>query len=275
MSGTKHEAQLEAMIAAACFQVGSEAAFTVDLRAFLESHGVDAEDVAEILAAPPRLALYRRLIRNNVTGVTGKMLKRTRARMESAAPGTFDASFASFLEEVGPRTHYLRDVPGEFLDWALPRWRERTELPPWISDFARYELAEFQVAAAASPAPPEVTDVRPDQPLVFAEPARLLRFAYAVQALPRDDDDRSEPAARASAVLLYRDEDHAVQSLDLSPFAAAITERLLRGDTFVRAVGDAAAELGRQAGRLDVAQFLADLGERRVLLGGAVSRPER
>jgi hypothetical protein len=271
VSENKPEARLEEMIAAACFQVGSEAAFTADLRGFLESHGVEAEDVAAILAAPPRLALYRRLIRNNVTGVTEKMLKRTRARMDSALPGAFEASFGSFLEEVGPRTHYLRDVPDEFLEWVLPRWKVRTDLPAWISDYARYELAEFQVAAALAPAPPEVTEVSPDRPLVFAEPVRLMRFAYAVHELSRDDDDRSEPAARASALLVYRDDDHVVQWLELTPFAAAITERLLRGRAIVGAVGDAATELGAKAGVLDVAQFLADLGERGVLLGGATS----
>lgn len=271
MSETQHEARLEEMIAAACFQVGSEAAFRADLRGFLESHGVDAEDVAAILAAPPRLALYRRLIRNNVIGVTEKMLKRTRARMESAVPGAFDASFGSFLEAVGPRTHYLRDVPSEFLDWALPEWRKRSDLPAWISDYARYELAEFQVAAALAHAPPEVTEVSPDRPLVFAEPVRLMRFAYAVHELSRDDADRSEPPARASALLVYRDDDHGVQWLALTPFAAAMTERLLRGDTIVGAVRDAATELGVQPGVLNVAQFLADLGERGVLLGGAAS----
>jgi hypothetical protein len=271
VSERNREERLEDMMTAACFHVGSEAAFTADLRGFLESHGVDAEDIAEILAAPPRLPLYRRLIQNNLRGVTGKMLKRTRERMDSAAPGVFDASFASFLEEVGPRTHYLRDVPGEFLDWALPHWRERTDLPTWISDFARYELAEFQVAATLASPPAEVEGASPDKPLVFAEPVRLMRFSYAVHELPQGDADRSEPASRPAALLLYRDDEHVVQSLELTPFAAAITEHLLRGATLVSAVRDAAAELGAQAALLDVARFLADLGERGVLLGGAAS----
>src|SRR6202021_489063 len=116
----------------ACLREGSEAAFTADLRAFLESHGVDPDDVAAIVAAPPRLSLYRRLVRNNLTGVTEKMLGRTRGRMDAVAPGVFDESFAAFLDQIGPRTHHLRDVPADFLGWAEPRWRARADLPAWL-----------------------------------------------------------------------------------------------------------------------------------------------
>ena len=52
-----------------------------------------------------------------------RMLPRTRARLNAACDGRFDADFGRFLDEVGPRTHYLRDVPAEFLAWARPRWR--------------------------------------------------------------------------------------------------------------------------------------------------------
>ena len=60
------------MIAAACLGAAAEAEFTTDLRGFLESHGVHEQDIAAILAAPPRLALYRRLVRNNLTGGHGE-----------------------------------------------------------------------------------------------------------------------------------------------------------------------------------------------------------
>jgi hypothetical protein len=260
-------ARLEEMIAAACLRAGSEAAFTADLRGFLESHGLDAEDVAAILAAPPRLALYRRLVRNNLTGVVEKMLSRTRARMNDFG-GAFDASFAAFLDEVGPKTHYLRDVPGEFLDWAEPRWRARADLPAWIADLARHELVYFQLgAAAASPVPPEVTEPAPDRPLVFSETARLMRYEFAVQDLPGTIDDRTAPVARATALLLYRDEEHAVQALELTPLAAAITERLLRGAPLLDAVRDATEALHASTALLDVARLLADLGERGIILG--------
>ena len=265
------EARLEEMIAAACLGAASEAEFTADLRRFLAAHGVATEDAEAILAAPPRLSLYRRLVRNNLTGVTAKMLRRTRARLNAAVPGAFDTAFDAFLEEVGPRTHYLRDVPGEFLAWAEPRWRARADLPPWAGDLARHELVEFQLAAASTPsATVEVTDLKPDRPLVFAEPVRLLRYACAVHELPLDDADVSEPAARPTALLAYRDGAHAVQFLELTPFAAAITERLLSGAALLDAVRGAAEDANVSAAdaKMDIARFLADLGERGIILGG-------
>lgn len=263
------ESRLEEMIAAACLHEGSEAAFTANLRAFLESHGVNAEDTAAILAAPPRLSLYRRLVRNNLTGVTEKMMKRTRARMEAIAAGAFDASFAAFLDEVGPRTHYLRDVPADFLEWVEPRWRARADVPAWLVDLAQHELVEFRVAAAeGSEDSSQVTEIAPDRPLVFAQPVRLMRYAFAVHELPPRTDDRSEPPSRATALLVYRDAENAVQFLELTPFAAAIAQRLLGGSPLLDAVRDAAGDVGGAPDVLDVARFLADLGERGIVLGG-------
>lgn len=268
------DARLEEMIAAACLRAGSEAEFTADLRGFLASHRVDPEDAAAILAAPPRLSLYRRLVRNNLTGVTEKMLKRTRARLNGAVDGAFDASFAAFLEEVGPRTHYLRDVPGEFLDWVEPRWRARPELPRWVGDLARHELVQFQVAAASeAERGPELGDARPDRPLVFAGHVRLMRYGYAVHELPLDEADRTEPLERPTALLVHRDDDGAVQSLELTPFAAAIVGRLLDGAALLDAVRAAASDVGASSGVLDVARFLADLGERGIVLGGRLAPP--
>jgi hypothetical protein len=261
------EARLEEMLAAACLHAGTEAAFTSNLRGFLSSFGIANEDIEAILAAPPRLALYRRLVRNNLRGVTEKMLARTRARLNEIADGAFDASFAAWLDEAGPRTHYLRDVPGDFLIWAGPRWRGRTDVPAWIADLARYEIAQYQVAASAK-APAEVTEIAPERPLVFAEAVMLLRLGFAVHALPSGVGDRTVPAAEATALLIYRDEDHAVQLLELTPFAAAITERLLAGTPLLDAVREAAAIVSAKTAPLDVARFLADLAGRRILLGG-------
>src|SRR6185312_15691161 len=143
---------------------------------------------------------YRRLIRNNVTGVTEKMLGRTRARMGAA----FDRDFDRFLDEIGPRTHYLRDVPGEFLDWIEPQWRARDELPAWTADLARHELAEFQIGAAEGDAPAAVTEVALDRGVVFAAPVRLLRYAFAVHELASDEADRAAPRAERTVLLAYR-----------------------------------------------------------------------
>jgi hypothetical protein len=218
----------------------------------------------------PRLALYRRLVRNNLTGVTAKMLERTKARL-NALGGLFDASFDAFLADVGPRTHYLRDVPHELLAWAERDWPARAGVPAWALDLARHELVEFAVSAAPS-TPSDVTpaDIALDRPLLFAEPLRLVRYAYAVHELSEDPDDRAEPAARETRLLVYRDEEHAARFLELSPFAAALLARLVEGAALGEAVKAACDALGvppSEGQMAQVSELLASLAERGVVLG--------
>ena len=276
----KDDRRVHEMIADACLRAGSQAEFESDLGGYLRAQGLDEEDVRAILAAPPRLALYRRLVRNNLTGVTFKMMPRTRARLNALgagqareaheARGAFDASFDAFLEEASPRTHYLRDVPAEFLAWVRPRW-SRADVPPYAADLAAHELVEFAVAAAPVDAtPPPLADVAIDRALVFSDAKRLVRYAFAVHLLPPEEDDRSEPAARPTSLLAYRDAEHTVRFLDLTPLAAAILERLFAGDTLGAALAAACSAEGVQlddAILADTARLLSDLGERGVLLG--------
>ena len=142
-------------------------------------------------------------------------------------------------------------------------------MPAWLVDLAQHELVEFRVAAAeGSEDRPQVTEIAPDRPLVFAQPVRLMRYAFAVHELPPRRSDRSEPPSRATALLVYRDAENAVQFLELTPFAAAIAQRLLGGSPLLDAVRDAAGDVGGAPDVLDVARFLADLGERGIVLGG-------
>jgi hypothetical protein len=265
---------LERVLADACLGDAAGDAMARDLRGFLAGHGVAPEDVEATLAAPQGLAVYRSLVRNGLWGVIARMLPRTRARL-NALGGRFDADVSRFLDEVGPRTHYLRDVPAELLAWADPRWRADPAVPRYVPDLAAYELASFAVAASASiPSAVELDDVALDRAVVFDASARLLRFAWAVHELEAGGVENAAsggPSARDVRLLAYRDAEHAVRWLELSPFAWSLTERLLGGDPLGEAVGRACAVYGAEAGALveDIAKLLADLGARGVLLGAA------
>ena len=266
------DARVQEMIARACFGRRDEADFRSDLRAFLVQHGVPDRDVDAICASPPRLGLYRRLIRNNVIGVTERMLARTRARMNEL-DGLFDATLDAWLDEVGPRTHHLRDVPHELLAWAAPRWSARSDVAPWLVDLARHELVEWAVSAAEGSADVAVGEVALDRPVVLAEALRLDRYAFAVHELPADVEDRSTPRASPTALLAYRDADHAVRFLELGALAAAIVEGAIAGATLGDAVTGACAALGTRASPSvldDVARLLETLGSRGILRGGKV-----
>lgn len=261
-------ARMQAAFAKACF--GSGRAFDDDLAGFLASHGVAPEDAEALLASPRRLALYRRLVRHNVTGVIDTMLEVTRARLERAVAGEFDRMVTTFLDDAGPRTPHLRDVPSEFLAYAAPRWRDDARLPAWTVDHAELELSDFTVGVAPRPLPaPPLADVAIDRPLVFADPHKLLHLGWAVNRMSRQDLD-AVPEQGDLSVLVYRDAEHRSRFLELTPLAGAILERLLAGS----ALGDAMMTACRAKGfALDdavlagAARLLADLGERGVLLG--------
>lgn len=265
------DARLHEMIASACLGARSDEELARDLRGFLERHGLPKEDVDAILAAPPRLAVYRRIVRANVYDVVERMMPRTRARLNRAANGAFDATLDRFLDEVAPRTHYLRDIPRELLAWAAPEWRARADVPRYLLDLAAHELAFFTVSASPAPTErPEVAEIAIDRPLVFSEARQLARYDFAVHELPGDRGDTTEPAERVTLLLAYRDAENAVRWLELTTLAAEILERLFAGAPLGRAIEDACAALDRpctDAVLADTAQFLADLGERGVLLG--------
>lgn len=260
--------RLHAAFAAACFGKGTS--FRDDLAGFLAAHDVDADDAAALLASPRRLALYRKLVRHNVTSVIETMLEHTKARLERRLPGELDRAIADFLAEVGPRTAHLRDVPAEFLAFIAPRWREGGRVPRWLVDHAELELVEFTVGVAPRPLPPPpLADVTADRPLVFAEPKRIVRLAWAVSDLDREDL-AAEPEERAVTILVYRDAEHRSRFLDLTPLAASILERLIAGEPLGQAITAACQADGHpldDSVLAGAARLLSDLGERGVLLG--------
>jgi len=260
---------LETALARACLGAHAGDWIADDLRGFLEGHGVLPEDTEAILVEPRRLAVYRSLVRNGLSAVVLRMLPRTRARMNAACDGRFDADFARFVDEVGPRTHYLRDVPAELFAWTEPRWRKDPSVPAYLPDLAAHELAHFAVASSDTPEGPPLREVTLDSPLAFSGAMRLTAYGWAVHELPPDETSRNEPARRDVRLLGYRDTSHAVRWLELTPLAASIVDRLVAGDRLSTAVERACASRGvvPEAVLPDIAKLLADLGERGVVLG--------
>lgn len=258
---------LQRAIADACLNEAAGDAVADDLRGFLEARGVSPDDVEAAMAAPRRLAVYRSLVRNGISAVVGRVLRRTRARMNAAYGGRFDADVARFMEERSPRTHYLRDVPHELVAWASRRWKEDPAVASYLHDLALYELTCFAVASCETALDSPVRDVALDRPVVFSTSMRLLRADWAVHELSPDSDRTDVPDARPVALLAYRDARHCVRWLELTPVAAAIVDRLAGGESLGVAVRDARAAAGASVDLDEVARLLADLADRGVLLG--------
>jgi hypothetical protein len=261
---------LQRAVANACLGARTGDELARDLGGFLEAHGVATDDIAAILAAPRRLGVYRTLVRNGLSSIVARMLPRTRARMNAARAGRFDADFAVFVDQVGPRTHYLRDIPAELFAWVGPRWRSDPTVPPYLPDLAAHELAHFRVAAAESArSAPQATEIALDRALAFAESTHLSSYGWAVHELSEDVNATDEPARREVHLIAHRDATHTVRWLELTPLAAAVLQRLLAGEPLGGAVARACIAPGTASPSVlsDLARLLSDLGARGILVG--------
>jgi hypothetical protein len=214
-------------------------------------------EAPELAGLPPRVAIYRRLVRNTLGDVVGKLLERTRREMGVS----FDEAFARWLDERGPRTHFLRDVPHELVAWATPFWRD-LGVPAWMIDLARHEMTSFGVSSAPHLPELRAEEVSLDRGLLLTNLARIERYAFAVH------EDASPPFERPVALLYYRDSEHLLRVLELSPLAAAILEcaRLPLRDAIAQGCEATAVPMNDDT-LASIARLLADLGERGVLLG--------
>ncbi|AUX45855.1 hypothetical protein SOCE26_073510 [Sorangium cellulosum] len=250
------------------------AAIAADPRAWLARAGLDGPDLDAMASLPPkRLLLYRSLVRSGLTSAIRNEIPRTAARLGAL----FEAYVSRFLAEELPRSPYLRDVAFEFVAFAAPRWAADPEVPSYLADLARHELAAF-VAACAEPegaaagAPGSGDELSLDRGARFQRAATLVRYEHAVHRLQGGEAARDVPAREPVSLLVYRDAEHEVRYLELTPLAAEILGRLLEGETLRDAVVAGCAALGRPVdGPVleSTAAFLSDLAERGALLGAS------
>lgn len=239
-----------------------------DLGALLSRHALEPEERAALEAAPERFLVYRKLVRNTLRNAVALAIPRTMARLGPL----FDETFERFLAERGPRTHYLRDVTTELLDFAAPIWEADARVPAWAHDLARHEALEIVVASLGEAVVPrELGALDAERPLAFIEAARVVRYAFAVHRLPANEDDRSAPVREPTALFAYRDAEHDVRYLELTPLAADFVERLLAGESMKAALLGACAGSGTEPGAAlpGTAALLSDLTARGALLGQA------
>lgn len=248
---------------------GVEAQIARDSQAFFVDAGLGAADAASLAAqGEKRLLVYRKLVRRGLTAAIRLEIPRTAARLGSQ----FEVWVERFIDEESPRSHYLRDVAFELVAWARPRWAADALVPDFLGDLARHELTGFEVGSADDDRGPTGVDLELDGTARFQASVRLARYDHAVHRLLADDDARDVPACEPTALLAYRDGGHEVRYLELTPLAAAIIDRLLRGETLRSAVVGASTGLGEPLGPevlAGTARLLDDLAARGALLGGA------
>ncbi len=240
------------------------------VRGWLERNGVQSSDADAILETDlERLFFYRKLVRQNLRGALELAIGRSMSRLGPV----FDEYFDRFLAERGARTHYLRDVTDELLDFCQDSWASDPRVPPYVWDLARHEAVQIEIGAMdCRRTQVEAGELELEAPVRFIEAVRLMRYEHAVHRLSEDPEDRSLPEPKPTEILVYRSPDHEVRYLELTPLAAEILGRLLSGLPLGASVRDACAEMGVSLDTtvLDgTARLLADLAERGALTGGA------
>jgi hypothetical protein len=228
------------------------------LRDLLLAPSPDEAALQRLGGNPRRWLVYRRMVRARFAEVLEDGLSRFR---EVVGAEPFSRLVERFLELSPPSSPYLRDVPGEFLQFL------RTEsLAPIAVDEARLECAELELAHAPDPAGSD--DVQPlDMHLhaVFSPLARLLQLSHGVAV-----GANAEPRSRA--ICVYRDpKTHEVESLELTPLAARVTRGIAEReaplvDVAKRAAGEAGIAVD-SAFVETLGTVLADLVERGIVLG--------
>ncbi len=237
-----------------------------------ERYALPEADTAALLESYERLLVYRELTRGNLREAMRLSIPRTIARLGPL----FDEYFDRFLAEAGPRTHYLRDVTPELLEFCGPLWANDPRVPSYLPELALHESLHIEVSAR--PALPRGHQSEPltlEQGVDFSEALRLVAYRYAVHELDADITAHAPPQERPVSLLVYRSPEHDVRYLELSPLAYSIVQRLLAGDALGAAVQGAATAASSpltEAVLAGAAKLLADLAERGVIRG---PRPAR
>ena len=235
---------------------------------WLERSGVTREDSAAILESDlTRLFVYRDLIRGTLWEAMDVSMPRVVARLGDV----FEEYFDRFLLERGTRTHYLRDATPELLDFCEPLWKDDPRVPAYMMQLARHEYVQIEVGAMQAGSPDqEPAELDLEAPLAFVEAVRLMRYDWALHELPEDPNDETIPVERPTALFVYRNPEHEVRYLELTPLAAAILERALAGEALGHAITSACQTQGvalDDAVLSGTAKLLSDLAQRGALLG--------
>jgi hypothetical protein len=246
---------------------------------WLARHEVSTQDAAALRSADlQRLLVYRRLVQGTLRSTVDLAMPRAIARMGSL----FDEYFSRFLAERGPQTHYLRDVTYELLAWSAPLFAKDERVADYLPDLMRHEALRIEMGALPGAEKPQpLGELQLEQPVVFIEASRVVRYDFAVHELLDDIDDRTLPRPGVVTLFVYRSPEHDVRYLELSALAAAILDGLhTRQETLRQAMTAACARLDcalTQEVLTGAARLLADLAERGVLRGAlqgsGISRP--
>ncbi len=247
----------------------------VDPHAVLAELGLDQAARDQLLAhGVNRLIAYNTMVHSRLLRTLREFSPRACSLVRDRLPGLVH----DWIAECGPSSLYLREVPGEFLVWARPRWAEAIatgEQPAWLIELFEHELEQRALVrdprASGQPSPHEVGLERG---MLGNPTVRLLHREFAVHRLPATLDPAALPSLERGTLVLaaWRDRNDKARFAPLRARHAALLERLLAGASLRDALFGACAALGETLDDTilgDAAVTLAQWCDDHVLLGAA------
>jgi len=160
------------------------------------------DDLKKLGGLRERWLLYRDMVRKRMRNMIKAALPRTVAALGQEK---YVALYDAWLDEVAPRTRYIREIVPAFAEFAIPRLNADKDAPRWLGELARYESTWWLVGYDDALWPDEVEEFAFETRPVMNPTLRVLRFEHRVhEKLPEGETDYP---VKPHGVVLYRNRD--------------------------------------------------------------------
>lgn len=175
---------------------------------------------------PRRLAVYRDLFFNNISGLLANNFPVIRRTLGDDGWTTL---VRRFYAEHRSRTPLFPEIAREFIRFLEDRAGDGAGDPPWLPELAHYEWVELAVQIDDRPLPPH----DPDGDLLDGVPVvspyvRALAYRWPVHTIGPEHRPTGAPAA-PTLVLVRRAADGQAKFAAISPLVHRLLEQLLEG----------------------------------------------
>ncbi len=194
----------------------------LSLQRALAAHLRDPSQPLPLALEPRRLALYRSLVVNNISGFINSSFPVSRTIVGAG----WQPLIHEFIALHPCTSPLFLDIPGQFLDFFTRHYPQGFGQQPFLPELLHYEWMELAVATRAVPPLARWTGAD-DAPLCLHGAAEPLSYRYPVHRLSPDYQP-AQPPAEATTLLIYRDGGDEVRFMAISPLLAAALSLLGR-----------------------------------------------